>query len=434
MKQEAVSVNKSSRQGQLAAVDVPQTSLVHCAPSNIHNLASLADEHYAISAKQVDLARSQCQGNWVKQSHSEFRAEHQRIIEHTGPEDNESDIDQAHCQCVLGPGMCRMQIEADKPESVLFHTLLNQAKNALRLFRSVRRDKGYRPDHAPLILVESLPDDQERKLDLYFLVRLSFSPLDATAMRWTWNSEQTACVKITNGLPEFYTLNCCIYNISLEHTGKQVRFKTAQYIANSLCEIRVTQMIDHEHTAMLDEPSSSSDDDCPNGDVAKRMQLLRVALGKARARGRGRGRGRSKVTQPSSTKRAKSAPPAIATDKQQQQRQQLKNAGEGSKDSSDIADGELMDQWESALSTQLGPVPPLPLPEKKSSLACPASSSTATAGNADCPIPIISFAEPWRDTKGYCWIYSVETKKPYPLGGGLMLYCAAACLFVESNL
>lgn len=400
---EALLMNRDSRMkanllAQMQA-DRDEQVIPLISPNNKLSLASLGDEHYAISENEVDAVRASHKGNWMNDSHLAFQSEHRHIIEHEGPEDDEADIDKSHCQCILGPGLCKMQTG-----SMLYIKLMEDAKNALRLARSFRRSKGFVPEHVPLLLVQSLENEEDVLLEIYLLTRLSFSPLDATATTWHWTSRQTGIARLTlvDEMPEFHTLSCLIYKIasSHEHKDQPVRFKTATYSALSLCEIQVSnhQSLDSFSPApqVNDEPESSSDDD-----LKSRLQLIRRAAGKELPRARGRGRGKSSASRGATTATLQRSTTKTKT---QTQTQTAVAADER-------IHTELMQDWSNALADHLGPMSV----ESKDATAT-SSTQASSSLKGSCPIPVVSYTHPWRDANGYCWVFNEKSSKPYPLG------------------
>ena len=435
--------------------------------NNDSNLASLADEHYAISASKLDAARERHNGNWIKANCQAFQKEHRQILSHDGPEDNENEIEQSHCQCVLGPGLCQKQIEPEKPEAKLYHSLMGQAKNALRLARAVRRSKGHVSNHVPLLLIQA---ETEEQLGIYLMVRLSFSPLDATVITLRRTSEQRACLCLVDGMPAFDTLCGCIYKIAQQYAGvgnaeqEHVRFKTSEYKAISLSEIELSQArtLNDDSLAPLegdgDADGGSSSESGDGGDSSEdgkdmrsRLRMLRQAVGKqttsrgrgqrggGKGKGRGRGRARGQDVNPKRKAKEKSrSKPDNVTDDQSIPPAPIE-AGEGAAKEAHDA---IMSEWEGALESQLGPMPSASASGPSSSSAtAEASTSTAsatapTSSATQTAIPIESYTEPWRDQKGYCWVYNVESGKPYNLGRNLnpMLKSISFACFMSSVL
>ena len=97
---------------------------------------------------------------------------------------------------------------------------------------------------------------------------------------------------------------------------------------------------------------------------------------------------------------------AADDDQLKQQRHDVQKSGESDGVAGEVHD-EIMMHWGNAIAIQSGPLKK-DEPARKESKPTPSSSSSS--------IPIVSYTEPWKDDKGYCWVYNEETKKPYHLG------------------
>ena len=247
------------------------------------------------------------------------------------------------------------------------------------------------------------------------LVRLSFKPLDATAIRLEASAD-TASVATTDGAPEFKTLPSLIRDLATQNAGKQVHLRAGRYATVSLSEVRITgtsAIAEGEHQ----QASSGEEDD---DDFGQGLKLLKQVTGKTKPRGRGRGsgsatsrgvgNGRGRGGGQGRGQNVGSAPKGRA------KRQAQPKSNPSGSDAEALQNSEIMNAWADVLSDQCGgPLPsiaerPGPAPEQAT------SSSAAGCGSYKGPIPIKSTTHPWRDEKGHAWVWSEEKQIPCNMG------------------
>lgn len=406
--------------------DVAQAELRQ--PTNAATLAPLSDEHYAISAAELDRARNNHSGNWVLDNHAAFCEKHRTIVEHQGPEDYDGEADQAECPL----GFCMQQV--CREDAANFERLMSQAKDALRIMRAVRRKEGFKPAHLLLLLAESfLGSDgllDEIILEMHLCIRLSFSPLDATVVALQPGfSPGIARLAVLDGVPVFYTLHSLVHKLVRSYNGKDVYFKYATYSALSLSEFQLTGHTSVGAGAVVAGASSSSDSGGDDDAMQVGLRLLKRAVGKGRQRGRGpgsgrrgrggrgtgngRGRGGRKRRNADHEGMAADSAPAVSSEHNPSGDKATGVAGETHND--------VMAAWGEALNEHFGPLPTpssAAPPPTRPEPAAGASSSKAAAKE----ISIQSTTHPWRDKDGHCWIYNHETAKPFFLGRCLSNY------------
>lgn len=402
----------------------------HVAPPVVRvSLNNSGDERYAISVAELDEARNSHDkgpGNWMCANDEAFKSE-QRMIEHDGPEDDLAEQESVNCGTMLGPGLCQAMLKTPTATPEVLHTynkLLNHAKDALRWARSIRREKGFQPDHLLLLLVKDQDDGTLEQLEIHVLARVSFSPFDGTAIEFKWTSADTAHVcRTPDGFPIFRTLPCLMYKFAQERCRETVSIRIARYKAVSLNGIRIQHDTVQLPTSAIggdagDDDESSS---CHDQALVDRLNLLKRAAGIATSGNRGRGRGRSRGQGQSRgsgrsrgsrgrkrtlTEHEPDVHAAADDDQLKQQRHDVQKSGESDGVAGEVHD-EIMMHWGNAIAIQSGPLKK-DEPARKASKPTPSSSSSS--------IPIVSYTEPWKDDKGYCWVYNEETKKPYHLG------------------
>lgn len=421
---------EQEQQGQVA---------VHHSASTSQSLADLSDKHFAISAAEVDAARSDYQGNWVTDSSNAFQQHYRKIIEHVGPEDDVNEAEPNNCESVFGPGICRKDTEFAE-----YDQLLEQSRNVLRFARQIRRDKGFIPDHTLLLLVT---ESEELTEDLFMLVRLSFKPLDASSVRFHWQckTEGRACLTVEDSQPVFNTLCSLVLQFARRNRGavlddQKLFFKTAKYKAVSLSQIIVDltsvqaagelSIPDRSRRAAAaddDESSNSSAEDMAN---ICNLKVLRQAAGKHKGRGRGhekkkgrgRGAGREKTEGKKKGKEVAGSKKRHLplTNSEPVKRQKADDEAADELGRAGQMERNLMSEWADVVNEQLGPAPKQPeaSASSKPGPSPPAASATSAVAQSGqpSPIPVQSYTHPWRDSKGYCWVFSQETKKPYHLG------------------
>lgn len=169
-----------------------------------------------------------------------------------------------------------------------------------------------------------------------------------------------------------------------------------------------------------------------SADLDRNVKLLRFATGKGRkdnrASGRGRGsgsrrggRGRTagrtgKISETISNdddsikiplkRTSKVIDDVVGSESSKHQKLDEDDAGvAGAKET------DLMQSWAGVVADQLGPVPATSacaLPSSSSSHSKSKQKETENKGvNPTNPgVPIESYTHPWRDSKGYCWVYN----------------------------
>lgn len=226
--------------------------------------------------------------------------------------------------------------------------------------------------------------------------------------------------------------------------SRDLVLKTAKYRAISLNEIEFDsssfQLASHAVDDVCndgEEPESDSEMEM----VSKRFALLKRTVGHASQSSKKSKSSGSKTKQP-----AKSAfgcfldlkPGKSKSNNRARQEPEVEKDPNQPGMSGD-AHQHLVQEWSHAKEADLGILPSRkgqakatpksdtvgPLPGNvASSSSCattktlPTAAKTTTASSSSA-VPIQSYVLPWKDEKGYCWIYNEESQLPYPLGSVL---------------
>lgn len=160
----------------------------------------IEDEHFAVSESVIETARAQHSGgNWLHDSHRGFQDTHGKMIE---TQQEEDDVELTRdCQSFLCPGLCKQQLQAPATAN-RYYQLCEAMKNLLRIARGWRRTKGWVPDHiAVLRCTECSEGDISEIKHVQLMSRVSFSPFDATLVKFQTKGPLTAELAVDGGQP-----------------------------------------------------------------------------------------------------------------------------------------------------------------------------------------------------------------------------------------
>lgn len=382
------------------------------------DLCRLADQHYAVSESSLDEARAAEQGNWVNVNSAAFKQKHSEIVEHEGPEDGgEDEAAGRYCESSIWPGLCARQLY----EMEGYDRLMEDARNVLRWARLQRREKGFGHFHVLLLLVDTQGGDDEdpydRILEMHLLTRLSFKPLDATAVPLERTGRNTGRVLVVDGAPQLTAMPKLVYNTAEKHKSLSMHFRTAPYTAESLLDLRFR----YEPGASLSTaPNREVDGDDGNesssgGDdktMHSALQLLKKATGKATGRGRGRGRSASGQRGRGQGRASKGRGRRACKEKSQKSQNVAGPPVPEDDGRTGEVHREIMESWVGAVAEQLGvadlttTTTATPSTSARPKVAPAAKDPAPKAARSDPQVPIMSTTHPWRDEDGYCWRYN----------------------------
>lgn len=428
-----------------AVVNPPTADYSDLLCPSMANDDNIADEHYAVSEAVIENAREQHSGNWLNDASQEFTSAHGQIVEGTDVDDPNDEYER-ECQSFLTPGLCRKDFE-QLPDR--FYELSQQFKNVLRHFRDMRRSRGYVPDHALILWCDPLRAESIQ--DVILLTRMSFSPFDATAVQMQMTGPSTASIVLSEFPgPEFIPLP----RVLLKMASTTLEMRVAKYKAISLGQVCISLSELQTADALSQQDKhreSDSEDSSSDEDVDTRTAILKAALHMKPKSKPAQAKNKSKPIPGSSTQKQQQQQSCILDMRKkkqqtQQPRQKKKQLDSADKGIASTIDGFIDTEWAAAKESQVGP---LPLSQqsngRNSGSRCNLAASSATnaaapsnssSSKAPVPIPIQSFTHPWRDEKGYCWVYDPDKSLPLPLGlAPSHQFCLVAeCRFVNQLL
>ena len=388
--------------------------------------STIGDEHFAISESTVDNARANCNGNWVELGHQQFRQNYGQFVECSedtaalflNQSEEDEDEDAKCCQSSFGPGLCRKRLVSPLLEA--YNALFDSVVDLLRSARDVRRTQGYVAHHPLLLLFDG---DSDSILRPFVLARVSFNPFDATLLEFQMKpgSDTTAELVTEQGQAKMHRLPTVLFEIA--QTVQRPVLKTSSYMAISLNEIQID---DSKLQCIADyinqHSSGASDEEGEDNQQTGALSLRSTKQAMMRAL-QGSKAVKKTVTKQKPRQTNKNAPrkkPTKGTGSKEAET--VQNADEGVSDHIDVA---VLTEWGAALDQQLGPMPLVvssaAAASSSSSSAVPAAAATAAASSSSGPppVPIVSKTAPWRDAKGYSWIYNADSGKAFFIGASL---------------
>ena len=436
-RREAVALNQASasqlarKSGESSLDDNGLAAVERPVPANMivtSHQNVLGDEHFAISEAAVESDRNAYRGNWIQDGHAKFREEFALVVQGDAEAVDDEELAENHCQALLCPGVCRKQLTLE------FARLFDQAKDLLRWKRSERKHSGFIASH---ILVAVVEQGTSCIKQIHLLARVSFSPFDATAIEFDMVDEKRARLSLVNlhghRTAKLKPLPLLLMQISRDRPVLEL--KTCNYRAVSLAEIELTGgLLRPSEIGVYDQQAAEEcdSDDGQDKELSAKSALLRAAAGTKQKRA-----ARARDTKPKSQASTDSISKVLSKLKQSSKKKRKKafarqndRDSDGSSSNAEEEGGvaanasnDILQEWQGALEAQL-PVAPAKSQSSSSTSARPAEKAEVVAEQPAAPsvsaasvaVPIESFTHPWKDTKGFCWIYVAETGKPYPLG------------------
>ena len=373
-----------SLEGELVAQAPPEDR--QRGSRNAFDMAGLADKRYAISETLVEQSRqdyrAQGKGNWIQDRHAHFCSQFGAVLPaRLHDEDSDEDITDTACQAVFGPGVCRTVARDAR-----YVKMKTQCNVLLRQTRSVRREKGYLPYHAVLLV---LGPDSEQILSVYLLCRVSFSPFDFTVIELQILHGPTlplqAVTAIAHGVAKMMSMAQLLRSL----IDQNPVLGTADYRALSLGSVviegTVRKLADLQtassRPAAPDEESEGDDDD----DMVDRYGTLlkRASAGKAAP----------KPKRKTKKRRAPTAPRSSAPRQQAAARESAV---------CDQVDDDIERAWTGVIEDEAGANPRL------IERPCGSSSSSRRGQPSHDQPPAAENPgddKPWKDEKGYCFLW-----------------------------
>ena len=415
----AKNVNKCSRESlaQVATAEqqVSDQQLVAASASQVGNcLSFMGDENFAISEDALESARNSCDGNWLKLESERFSESFGQSLCDDASE-SDSDTEDPSCQSQLCPGVCRRDL------TQAYFSLFDEVKDLLRSFRTLRRQKGFVPHHPLLLFCNK---NSKQIASAFLLGRVSFSPFDATVVELEQCAHLTYKMAVSSTKPNLLPLPSLLYR--LQSQTDRLDLKTCEYTVISLGELlldEATLQSSYEALRAITDKKKTQHDEQDDGDSdAGNMGQLHRLLKKAAAKNKPNKPGKE------CRKRKGSNQPVSAISKKPRvtvkanKTRPSEDVGEAARVSNELMvawgevvieqHGPICDQQGSSSSKSTSEAAQQPQPKQK---PVPASSS-ASKSDAVPAVPIVSYTQPWRDSKGYCWVYNPDTKKPSFLG------------------
>lgn len=395
-------------------------ALVHRPPAGqFVDISGLADERYAIAEDIVEAERRSCP-NWMQKQHLQFEQDHGQWLqppgEDCGDEEDDDQDGQDMCQCPVD--LCAR--DAERLDD--YHTWFGQCKTVLRIFRTLRKTKGFPPDH-PLIIVTTsevggihdltLNDGGDGGL-VYLFAKVAFSPFDATLVKLklqpmgpdvplTWVARMHST---HDGLPDVISLDTFLKHCCESFDGENDRIQILDYCGGrKLGELDIKSMETIESVLEKVTPAApgpvdgDADLEEDKKDAKKRLELLKRALGKDTQK--------QTRAKPKAGPRPVPKPKAVNRQMKQIQKNQSQLEGQdpnGEDDGSGGGDPDepgvagaahalIEKEWVGALESELPQVEQAPNPS---------SSSSSSARPREQPPPSPSTL-PWKDDRGYCF-------------------------------
>lgn len=372
----------------------------------------ISDEHFAISEAVLDEERAKCQGNWINVGNKQFKETFGTFVELTENtasfQEDEEEEGPKHCQEHLGPNLCKRQL------CPRYFAYFDEVVSILREARDVRRTVGYVAHHPPLLFCSSSGSIEH----IFLLARISFNPFDATAVEFKMVGDLHAELQVDQDVAVLHRLPAIL--VRMTEIEETYIVKTGAYTTVSLKEIALKGSSVHqcitagEAVVEGDGQEGQEENDNEFGPLNMKMtkrHMLRALQG-------------SKASQKKTVVKKKDQ-------KQKPKEVGKKGPNKGSSKSdkdialedpgkSDIVDSAILKEWGGALAEQLGPI--VANPSSASSASSERKPSTPSENKPVSATPIMSYTQPWRDAKGYCWTYKAETGKAYPLGHYLSIF------------
>eukprot|EP00435_Cladocopium_sp_Y103_P073095 s728_g42.t1 len=367
-------------------------------PASINALdfSMLSDEHYAISEKALDQARSSAPpgSNWVKTQAGEFEASHGSIIEPSASDD-ESDIEE---EPILYP----MEASEYEPMYTRCKELLD---SVLRFVKGKRREKGH--FHHPLVLLFEGAEVSEGAIrGAYLLARVQLRPFDTTGVKmevasevgleeWVARMQSDANLPIAAPFSKIVIHMCTIPSLHVymaDYTGKAFGKLYLNKIT-SLAECLAAPAA--QRLALEDEMREEEKE------LTKRLNMLKRTKDESKP-----SRQRKKTTAP--RKQNRKGHPALE-DESEEDPEEPGISGQETK--------QLEKAWQEAFQSEA-------VSSHKSASDASGSSSSPAAPPAERP----QFNIPYCNDKGYCFVDVDGNGKPIHLGNlafsGLHRNCA----------
>ena len=406
MRSRAIVANQTNKQSNNCVAAVPQQSEHTVAVFEDDrkqrigvgqfDLAGIADKRYAISEDLVEKNRREYQGNWVEDRHANFVTQHGQLVECDGQDAWSDDEGEEDACC---SGVCVKLIEAVQTR---FDALKQQCLALLRSVRAVRRDQGYVPNHALLLVMHA---ETQALLQIHVLGRVSFSPFDFTAVHLHPSEQRNGSV-----MGEIVSLHgaAVMHNMDqllVDLAGRSnICLATAHYDAVTLGSIRLKlgsqQTLErlqagvHGVGGMVNrrgvEAASSDEDDV----LHHRSDLLQRALGQGPKK---RAQPQRKKSTKAKASAAKARARRSATDTAAVPDEAAGSAQVAGMDAK--IDHAIATSWSEALEADLGGIAHNPAAASSSSSARPAVEA------------VEQVKTPWADEKGHVFVMVPDPNK-----------------------
>eukprot|EP00438_Fugacium_kawagutii_P023308 Skav226245 [mRNA] locus=scaffold1218:576421:577713:- [translate_table: standard] len=372
------------------------------------DISGLADERYAIAESILDTERENCP-NWMQTQHTQFENEHGQWMQPSeedcrAEDDDDQDGDpMSHCPNDL----CAR--EAERLDD--YHVWFEQCKEVLRIFRTLRKAKGFPPDH-PLITVTRSDVGGVQNLHpgdvVYLFAKIAFSPFDATLVKLklqpmgpdalrTWVAKMHPA---DDGLPDVISLDLFLKHCCESFDGEQDQIQLLTYCGGRrLGELDIESMEDIDHARERVAPAAPVDADLDEDqkNARKRMDLLRKAVDAG-----GEKQKQAKSKQPKTMGRPKAVKKPHLKKSQrgevstQNPEDPTENVDPDEPGQAGVVHALIEREWRGALEADLPPAAAPSAPSSASSSNMPAPSEPETEA--------ASLSAPWKDPSGYCFL------------------------------